>query len=101
MRCCRLSGRGIRPAAAFVKLAGGAAILGGTVTAAVRGESGASGNVRKPRSEAMEEPKPETMEEARRRVLRMADRDRGVSLLKKALLCKGSPTRRQAETEGS
>lgn len=73
MRCCRLSGQDIRPAAAFVKLAGGAAILGGTVTAAVRGEKRREREREEAEIEAMEEPKPETMEEARRRVLRMAD----------------------------
>ena len=59
--------------AAFVKLAGGAAILGGTVTAAVRGEKRREREREEAEIEAMEEPKPETMEEARRRVLRMAD----------------------------
>ena len=56
-----------------MKLAGGAAILGGTVTAAVRGEKRREREREEAEIEAMEEPKPETMEEARRRVLRMAD----------------------------
>ena len=64
---------GYSTAAAFVKLAGGAAILGGTVTAAVRGEKRRERERAEAEIEAMEEPKPETMEEARRRVLRMAD----------------------------
>lgn len=64
---------GYSTAAAFVKLAGGAAILGGTVTAAVRGEKRREREREEAEIEAMEEPKPETMEEARRRVLRMAD----------------------------
>lgn len=64
---------GYSTAAAFVKLAGGAAILGGTVTAAVRGEKRRERESEEAAIEAMEEPKPETMEEARRRVLRMAD----------------------------
>ena len=64
---------GYSTAAAFVKLAGGAAILGGTVTAAVRSEKRREREREEAEIEAMEEPKPETMEEARRRVLRMAD----------------------------
>ena len=64
---------GYSTAAAFVKLAGGAAILGGTVTAAVRGEKRREREREEAEIEAMEEPKPETMEEARRRVLCMAD----------------------------
>lgn len=64
---------GYSTAAAFVKLAGGAAILGGTVTAAVHGEKRREREREEAEIEAMEEPKPETMEEARRRVLRMAD----------------------------
>ena len=64
---------GYSTAAAFVKLAGGAAILGGTVTAAVRGEKRREREREEAEIEAMEEPKLETMEEARRRVLRMAD----------------------------
>lgn len=64
---------GYSTAAALVKLAGGAAILGGTVTAAVRGEKRREREREEAEIEAMEEPKPETMEEARRRVLRMAD----------------------------
>ena len=64
---------GYSTAAAFVKLAGGAAILGGTVTAAVRGEKRREREREEAEIEAMEEPEPETMEEARRRVLRMAD----------------------------
>ena len=64
---------GYSTAAAFVKLAGGVAILGGTVTAAVRGEKRREREREEAEIEAMEEPKPETMEEARRRVLRMAD----------------------------
>ncbi len=64
---------GYSTAAAFVKLAGGAAILGGTVTAAVRGEKRREREAEEAAIEAPEEPKPETMEEARRRVLRMAD----------------------------
>ena len=64
---------GYSTAAAFVKLAGGAAILGGTVTAAVRAEKRRRREAEEAEIEAMMEPKPETMEEARRRVLRMAD----------------------------
>lgn len=64
---------GYSTAAAFVKLAGGAAILGGTVTAAVRAEKRRRRETEEAEIEAMMEPKPETMEEARRRVLRMAD----------------------------
>ena len=64
---------GYSTAAAFVKLAGGAAILGGTVTAAVRAEKRREREREEAEIEAMMEPKPETMEEARRRVLRMAD----------------------------
>ena len=56
-----------------MKLAGGAAILGGTVTAAVRAEKRRRREAEEAEIEAMMEPKPETMEEARRRVLRMAD----------------------------
>ena len=48
-------------------------LLGGTVTAAVRGEKRREREREEAEIEAMEEPKPETMEEARRRVLRMAD----------------------------
>ena len=64
---------GYSTAAAFAKLAGGAAILGGTVTAAVRAEKRRRREAEEAEIEAMMEPKPETMEEARRRVLRMAD----------------------------
>ena len=64
---------GYSAAAAFAKLAGGAAILGGTVTAAVRGEKRREREREEAEIEAMMERKPETMEVARRRVLRMAD----------------------------
>ena len=64
---------GYSAVAAFAKLAGGAAVLGGTVTAAVRAEKRRRREAEEAEIEAMMEPKPETMEEARRRVLRMAD----------------------------
>lgn len=64
---------GYSAVAAFAKLAGGAAVLGGTVTAAVRAEKRRRREAEEAEIEAMREPEPETMEEARRRVLRMAD----------------------------
>ena len=64
---------GYSTAAALVKLAGGAALLGGTLTAAVRGEKRRERAFAEAAIEAPEEPRPETMEEARRRVLAMAD----------------------------
>lgn len=88
---------GYSTAAAFVKLAGGVAILGGTVTAAVRGEKRREREREEAEIEAMEEPKPETMEEARRPRSAHGGRDRGVSLLKKGLLRKGEPARRRRD----
>lgn len=64
---------GYSTAAALVKLAGGAALLGGTLTAAVREERRRERALAEAAIEAPEEPRPETMEEARRRVLAMAD----------------------------
>lgn len=64
---------GYSTAAAAVKIAGGAALLGGTLTAAVRAEKRRERELAEAQIEYPEEPKPETMEEARRRVLAMAD----------------------------
>ena len=64
---------GYSTAAALLNLAGGAGLLGGTLTAAVRGERRRERALAEAAIEAPEEPRPETMEEARRRVLAMAD----------------------------